>query len=104
MGERLLAGLQRMVDTHPTAGHARGAGLMCALDLVKSKETREPWGKTSAYVGRLNALLHERGVLVRILGDLLLAPPLIITAAQVDELLDVVDDSLTVAEREFGLR
>ena len=28
----------------------------------------------------------------------------LITAAQVDELLDVVDDSLTVVEREFGLR
>jgi adenosylmethionine-8-amino-7-oxononanoate aminotransferase len=39
---------------------------------------------------------------VRILGDLTLAPPLIITAEQIDELLTIVDESLTLVEREQG--
>ena len=76
---------------------------MCALDLVQSKETREPWSKDSAFTWRLTEVLAERGVLVRILGDLKLAPPLVINADQVDELLAVVDDSLSVVERELGL-
>jgi adenosylmethionine-8-amino-7-oxononanoate aminotransferase len=103
MGERMLRGLQELVDRHPSVGDARGKGLMCALDLVRDKETREPWGKDSAFTWRLTEVLAERGVLVRILGDLNLAPPLIITADQVDELLAHVDESLTQVERELGL-
>jgi adenosylmethionine-8-amino-7-oxononanoate aminotransferase len=103
MGERLLAGLKDMVERHPAAGDARGKGLMCALDLVQNKETREPWSKDSTFSWRLTELLAERGVLVRILGDLTLAPPLVISAEQVDDLLTVVDDALTVVEREHGL-
>jgi adenosylmethionine-8-amino-7-oxononanoate aminotransferase len=104
MGEHLLAGLRRLVDVHPSAGQARGKGLMCALDLVRDKDGREPWGKDSPFCVRLTQLLAERGMLVRILGDLLLAPPLVVTRAQLDEMLTIVDDSLTDVEREFGLR
>jgi adenosylmethionine-8-amino-7-oxononanoate aminotransferase len=104
MGERLLAGMRDMVSRHPTAGDARGKGLMCALDLVQDKETKDPWSKESAFTWRLTDVLAERGVLVRILGDLTLAPPLVITAEQVDDLLSVVDESLAQVEREQGLR
>ena len=76
MGDRLLAGLEQIVAHHPSAGDARGKGLMCALDLVQSKETREPWSKDSAFTWRLTEVLAERGVLVRLLGDLTLVPPL----------------------------
>ncbi len=104
MGDYLLAGMKRLVETHPSAGDARGKGLMCALDLVKDKDTKERWLKDSPFSIRLGELLHERGVLVRILGDLLLAPPLVITREQVDELLNIVDDSLTQVEHEFAMR
>jgi adenosylmethionine-8-amino-7-oxononanoate aminotransferase len=103
MGERLLAGMREMVSRHPSAGDARGKGLMCALDLVRDKETREPWSKDSAFTWRLTEVLAERGVLVRILGDLTLAPPLIINAEQVDDLLTRVDDALGQVEKEMGL-
>jgi lysine--8-amino-7-oxononanoate aminotransferase len=76
---------------------------MCALDLVRDKETREPWSKDSAFTWRLTEVLAERGVLVRILGDLTLAPPLIINAEQVDDLLTRVDDALGQVEKEMGL-
>jgi adenosylmethionine-8-amino-7-oxononanoate aminotransferase len=104
MGERLLGGLRQMVERHPSAGDARGKGLMCALDLVRDKETKEPLSRDSAFSWRLTDVLAERGVLVRILGDLTLAPPLIITAEQIDELLTIVDESLTLVEREQGFR
>jgi adenosylmethionine-8-amino-7-oxononanoate aminotransferase len=104
MGEYLLANMQRLVADHPSLGDARGAGLMCALELVKNKETKEPWTKDSPFVARLSELLAERGVLVRILGTLVLAPPLIITRAQVDELLSILDDTVADVEREFDMR
>jgi adenosylmethionine-8-amino-7-oxononanoate aminotransferase len=104
MGERLLNGLTDMVARHPSAGDARGKGLMCALDLVQDKATKNPWPKDSTFSWRLTEVLAERGVLVRILGDLTLAPPLVITADQVDELLTTVDEALTTVEREHGMR
>jgi adenosylmethionine-8-amino-7-oxononanoate aminotransferase len=104
MGTRMLAGLQDMVARHPSAGDARGKGLMCALDLVQDKETKEPYAKDSVFSWRLTEVLADRGVLVRILGDLTLAPPLVITAEQVDDLLTIVDESLTLVEREHRLR
>jgi adenosylmethionine-8-amino-7-oxononanoate aminotransferase len=60
----------------------------------------EAYSKDSAFSWRLTEVLADRGVLVRILGDLTLAPPLMITAAQVDDLLTIVDESLTLVERE----
>jgi adenosylmethionine-8-amino-7-oxononanoate aminotransferase len=104
MGEYLLAGMRRMLPEHPSLGDARGAGLMCAFELVKNKETKEPWTKDSPFSVRLGHLLHERGVLVRILAQLVLAPPLTITREQIDELLSILDGALTDVEREFGMR
>ena len=102
VGEHLLAGMRRLVDAHPCAGDARGQGLMVALDLVKSKETRERWPRESAFTRRLGEELLKRGLIVRILGDLVIAPPLVATREQVDENLTIVDDSLSAAERDLA--
>jgi Aminotransferase class-III len=96
--------VHRMLSEHPSLGDARGAGLMCAFELVKNKDTKEPWTKDSPFSVRLGQLLHERGVLVRILAQLVLAPPLTITREQIDELLSILDGALTDVEREFGMR
>ena len=104
MGEYMLAGMRRLVTDHPSLGDARGAGLMCGMELVKSKETKEPWTKDSPFSIRLTQLLAERGVLVRILATLILAPPLIVTREQIDDLLSILDDTVTDVEREFGMR
>ena len=77
---------------------------MCAFELVKNKETKEPWTKDSPFSVRLGQLLHEHGVLVRILAQLGLAPPLTITREQIDELLSILDGALTDVEREFEMR
>lgn len=104
MGEYLLAELRDLVKLHPSLGDARGAGLMCALELVKDKETREPWTKDSPFSVRLRQILANRGVLVRILGTLIIAPPLIVTREQIDDLIAILDEALTHVEAEFNMR
>lgn len=101
MGEYLLSQLRRMAERHPTVGDVRGIGLMCALDLVKDRVSKAPWGKGSPFQVRLGDLLAERGMLVRILDVVVIAPPLIVTREQVDEMVTILDDALGIAEAEF---
>ena len=77
MGRHLVDGLARIADKHPrSATGARGVGLLCGIVLADGVDPR----------GVL-AALRERGVLVSQAGDRVVrfAPPLIVTAAELDE-------------------
>ena len=104
MGDYLLAGLRQLAAAHPTVGEARGLGLLCAIELVKDKTTKEKWARDSDYLKRLNQLINERRLLTRVWEILHIAPPLVVTHAEIDRIITILDESLTVAEGEFGLR
>ena len=88
---------------HPTVGDVRGGrGLLCALDLVKSKETREPWGTSHPFIKRLGFETQERGLITRVWDVLHLAPPLVITRAEIDRVIEIVDECLTELERDYS--
>src|SRR3954452_12809544 len=99
-GEYLKSRLEEM-RAHPTVGDVRGRGLYCGLDLVKNKETRESWGKSN-FTNRLGQLLLERGMVTRCWEVLHFAPPLVATRDEIDRMLELTDESLTIAEREFA--
>jgi len=83
MGAHLLAGLGVLVKRHPHAATgARGRGLLVGLVLADSVDPR----------GVLSAM-RERGVLVSQAGDHVIrfAPPLIVTASELDEGLAALD-------------
>ncbi|HEX5506534.1 MAG TPA: aspartate aminotransferase family protein [Thermomicrobiales bacterium] len=101
MGEYLMQGLESLVANHPTVGDARGVGLLTAIEIVKDKATKEKWGRESNYIKRLNELTNERGLLSRVWDVIHVAPPLVVTREEIDRIIAILDDSLTVAEREF---
>jgi putrescine---pyruvate transaminase len=74
---------------HPLVGEARGLGLLGALELVKAKEPRtwfEPRGKVGERC-RDNAIAN--GLVMRATRDtMIIAPPLVITTAEIDELIE----------------
>jgi adenosylmethionine-8-amino-7-oxononanoate aminotransferase len=96
-----LKGRLEELRAHSTVGDVRGRGLYCGLDLVKNKETRESWGKSN-FTNRLGELLLERGLVTRAWDVLHFAPPLVVTKEELDRMVEIADDSLTVAEREFA--
>jgi 4-aminobutyrate--pyruvate transaminase len=81
------AALRAFAD-HPLVGEARGVGLIGTLELVADKATREPFDPSrgvAIYAGRC---AQAHGVITRALGDTVnLCPPLIITAAQIEDLM-----------------
>jgi adenosylmethionine-8-amino-7-oxononanoate aminotransferase len=87
---------------HPTVGDVRGLGMAWGLDLVKNKETRERWGKDSPFLKRLNEFVVERGLINRTWDVMHFAPPLVITRQEVDRMVAIADEALTVAEKEFA--
>lgn len=102
MGHYLLALLEGLRH-HPTVGDVRGGlGLLCALDLVKDKRTREGWSVSDPFVKQLGLRMQDRGVITRVWDVLHLAPPLVVTRDECDRIVDVVDVCLTELEAEYA--
>jgi adenosylmethionine-8-amino-7-oxononanoate aminotransferase len=101
MGARLLDGLQVAVGRSAIVGEVRGRGLMVCVDFV------EPDGSGRALDGQRVAELDrkawDRGAIVYARGTVLrLAPPLCISAAEVDQLVDIVGDSIAALQKDLG--
>ena len=102
MGNFLFRRAQRLLE-HPTVGDVRGGlGLLCAIDLVKSKETKEQWGVSHPFIKGLALRTQERGLITRVWDELHFAPPLVVTGDEVERMVEIVDDSLGELEAQFA--
>jgi adenosylmethionine-8-amino-7-oxononanoate aminotransferase len=101
LGEYLRQRLLELSD-HPTVGDVRGLGLLAGVELVRSKRTKENWGVHHPFVTGMAESLRSRSVLTRVWDTLHLAPPLVITKAEIDLIVEAVDESLTEREQEFA--
>jgi len=99
VGEFMLERLRGWVDTHPLVGEVRGRGLMIGIELVKDKATREPAAELR---NRVETLAFERGLMLLGCGEtsLRLSPPLIVSREEASVALDILEDVLTVVEKE----
>ncbi|MFB5083587.1 aminotransferase class III-fold pyridoxal phosphate-dependent enzyme, partial [Symbiobacterium thermophilum] len=84
MGEYLLAGLRRLQAKHPgLVKEVRGMGLMLGIELTRPARP-------------VLEKCHELGLLVNVTADTVvrLLPPYIITAADCDRALEILDQAL----------
>ncbi len=108
MGDVLGARLRELATRHPSVGDVRGLGLFWALDLVRNRQTREPFNTAADKVARrplvvdaVTARLMQDGVYtVGWVSHLVLAPPLIITEEQIDEAIAALDRALLIADAQ----
>ena len=100
VGEFMLERLRGWKQSHPMVGDVRGRGLMIGIEIVKDKATREP---AAALRNRIEVLAFERGLLLLGCGEtsLRLSPSLIVSKEEATVALDILEESLTVAEREY---
>ncbi len=93
VGGHLQAGLIRLADKHGIIGDVRGKGLMLGVDLVRDRTTREPAKEQCLQVFEtakdLGLLIGKGGLFGNVLR---IKPPLCLTEADADFMLDVLDD------------
>jgi putrescine aminotransferase len=78
----------RTLADHPHVGEARSVGLIGALELVRDRHSRERFAKDLKAGERCRDLCIELGLVMRAVGDtMIVAPPLVITEAGLDELV-----------------
>jgi 4-aminobutyrate---pyruvate transaminase len=91
---------------HPLVGEARGLGLIGGLELVADKTGKRSFDAAHGVGARAVQFAEAEGLIVRsVLGDVLtLCPPLVISAAETDELFDrltrALDKTLDWVRRE----
>jgi putrescine aminotransferase len=100
MGARMLDGLRATVGKRAIVGEVRGRGLLAAVDMVQPDGSGR--ALDGARVAELDRKAWDRGAIVYVRGSVLrLAPPLSITAQEVDQLVGIVADSIEELEREL---
>jgi len=96
-----LAAQYRELAEHPLVGDAESCGLMGALLLVKDKATGEAF-PDEVQIGMVcRGHCFREGLIMRAVGDrMIIAPPLVITRAQIDEMVVLIRRclDLTLAE------
>jgi 4-aminobutyrate aminotransferase len=101
VGAHLMAGLTSLAGKHPLVGDVRGRGLMIGIELVRDRATKE---RATTERDAVVAAAFRRGLLVLGAGRnaIRISPPLVLTRAQADIAVRILDEALS--EVENGVR
>lgn len=111
VGGYFKARLLELAERHAMIGDVRGMGLLLGVELVRDRESKEPFPPAWGVGRRVGAATLERGLVSYpgagtadgVAGDhLLYAPPLVITREQVDEVVGILDESLGAVEMDLA--
>jgi putrescine aminotransferase len=87
VGPYLASRFEELRD-HPLVGHTQTCGLMGAVQMVKDKANGIPFDGDLAVGMICRAHCFANGLVMRAVGDrMIIAPPLVITRAEIDELV-----------------
>jgi adenosylmethionine-8-amino-7-oxononanoate aminotransferase len=105
-GEQLRAGLEHTLRDHPFVGDVRGRGLLIGVELVEDRRTKAPFDPARRLHARVKAEAFQRGLMVYPMGGtidgrrgdhVLLAPPFIVSARDIDEIVGCLATALDAA-------
>jgi taurine--2-oxoglutarate transaminase len=106
VGDYLGEQIETLGEAHPSVGDTRGVGLFRGIELTKHPEKRVPFGERADKVGKGSTVVDEvsaraaaNGAYVaNMINTLIIAPPLTITEAEIDEPIAALDVALDVAD------
>lgn len=95
--------LRDQIGDHPNVGDIRGRGLFWGIELVKNRETKEPFPSAHGVARRVWKRAFDMGLVIYYStgcadgrnGDvIMLGPPLIINEVQIQEMVGILRDAL----------
>jgi len=100
LGEFFLERLLRMQDEHQIIGNVRGKGCLLGIELVKDKNTKEPFDEAGVLT---YTKAFEKGIAWIPAGHILrLSPPMIMEKDIAAKALDIIDEAIWETEKELG--
>ena len=97
LGEHAMSQLRKINDSHPTVGDVRGLGLMIAIELTDDEGQPDSGSLefVRKHVLEAGLIFHPCGPAHNIVRFI---PPLVVTVAELDEAVGMIDDALTAWE------
>ncbi|MDP4104193.1 MAG: 4-aminobutyrate--2-oxoglutarate transaminase [Bacillota bacterium] len=99
IGKKVMERFQKFNDKFKCIGDIRGLGAMCAIEIVKDQETKEP---AKELTNQIIKEANKRGLLIFSAGIysnvIRLLMPLVITDEQLEEGLNILENSIEAAE------
>jgi L-2,4-diaminobutyrate transaminase len=92
VGVHMLAALHEAFDSLPITGEVRGVGLMLAVEFVADPATKKRLDPSLKVAYRISARAREKGLITRAMPQseaLGFAPPLVLTCAEADQIVDI---------------
>ena len=100
VGAHFLKRMERMKENHPIIGDVKGKGFLLGIELVKDKATKEPFNEAGKLVYQK---AFRKGLAWIPAGHILrMSPPLIMDEKYADMGMDIIEESISEVEKEFG--
>jgi len=108
MGKYMHQRLLELKDRHKSIGDVRGLGLFWAVELVKNRDTKQPFNSKEDKVGGVPLMVDKvamemmkNGVFIQSwISHFVIAPPLIISKEEIDVGIKALDAALAIADAE----
>jgi taurine--2-oxoglutarate transaminase len=109
MGEYIDSQMEEMKGKHRSIGDWRNTGLLGCIELVRNRETKEPFAPFNAkpdemiVMNKVAARIRELGMYTFVRWSFIfIAPPLCVTKEQIDEGLAIISEALKIADEELS--
>lgn len=104
-GEELLKGLKELESKHKITAKARGIGLMAAIELFRDPEKNVPFEASEMAAMAVVEECAKRNLILRplVFGGLnavALAPPLIATKQDIEDILSILSEAISAFEEQ----
>jgi 4-aminobutyrate aminotransferase len=98
VGAAAIARLKTWVEKHEIVGEVRGRGLMIGVEIIENKQTKAAAGVLRE---KIVDLAFEKGLLLLGCGEntIRLCPPLVVTQAETDVALDLLEECVVEVTR-----
>ncbi len=89
---------------HRLVGEVRGVGLLGAIELVSDKTSRARFAEKGAAGSICRDMCVRNGLVMRAVGDtMIMSPPLVITTAEIDEMVSKIWRCLDLTAEQLGV-
>jgi 4-aminobutyrate aminotransferase-like enzyme len=100
LGKIMLAKMEKMKEAHPIIGDVRAIGCLQAIEVVKDRDTKEPFAEAGKMIYQK---AFEKGLAWVPSGHILrMSPPMILDDEAALKGLDIIEEAVAETEKHFG--